>query len=85
MSAEATSMHAATQSQMHTHSVVLHVLEAHRKCCAITSYSTLSSQSHNTYFHFVHKLIHDLAPTLVLLQCEVVRCDITTAHLGTDP
>ena len=69
----------------HTHSIVLLVLEAHRKCCIITSCSTLSSQSHNTYFHFVHKFIHDLAPTLVFLQCEVVRCDITTAHLGNNP
>ena len=66
----------------YTHSIVLLVLEAHRKYCVITSCSTLSSQSHNMYFHFVHKFIHDLAPTLVLLQCEGVRCDITTAHLG---
>ena len=86
MSAEATSMHALhTITNAHTHSIVLLVLEAHRKCCIITSCSTLSSQSHNTYFHFVHKFIHDLAPTLVLLQREGVRYDITTAHLGNHP
>ena len=55
MSAEGASMHALhTITNAHTHSIVLLVLEAQRKYCIITSCSTLSSQSHNTYSHFVH-------------------------------
>ena len=59
-------------------------LPTSRKYCTITSCSTLRSQLHNTSILCISSFV-TWAPTLVFLQYEAARCDITTANLGRHP